>query len=363
MTKPLISIIIPVYKVDLGYFSQCLGSSIKQTYYNIEIIIVGDGCSQELIDMAQGYAKTDTRLIIEYQMNKGVSEARNRGVEIANGEWILFLDADDWLDIQACEKLYEIIKEETSATRTIDIIQFNSVRAFENKKIPFNYNLRGGYSCNTEEGWFNLVRRTIQPSNYFKGTTSGCTIFHIWDKLFNKEFLTNNHIHFEKSIHLSEDKLFYFDCLCERPTIFISGQLLHYYRENQSSVKHSFSAGLDSERVLFFHALSNKLQNICIENKKKKTLINDLHICFAAGAGEVIIRKYYHPNFNKNLRQRRLESKRYLNTPIVSSALRNIDLHEVNAKGILVILLLRLRLFELLAVLEHLSESTKERQQ
>ncbi|WP_180381364.1 glycosyltransferase family 2 protein [Campylobacter lanienae] len=116
-----VSIIIPVYNVE-KYISQCLDSAINQSLKDIEIIIVDDCGSDKSMDIAQEYAKNDSRIkIIKNSQNQGPFTSRNNAVLAANGEYLVFLDSDDFLDLRACEIAYNATKN-----RYYDIIKFNA---------------------------------------------------------------------------------------------------------------------------------------------------------------------------------------------------------------------------------------------
>lgn len=117
MKQPLISVIIPVYGVE-KYISQCLESVINQTYKNLEIIVVNDGTKDRSADIAKEYAAKDSRIKVYDFKNGGLSVARNRGLEIATGEYISYLDSDDWLDT----KMYEILLE-TAMKNEADMVK------------------------------------------------------------------------------------------------------------------------------------------------------------------------------------------------------------------------------------------------
>lgn len=94
--NPLISIIVPVYKVE-QYLDECVQSIRKQTYTNLEIILVDDGSPDRCPEMCDEYARLDSRIKVIHKPNGGLSSARNIGIESSHGEWIYFLDSDDWI--------------------------------------------------------------------------------------------------------------------------------------------------------------------------------------------------------------------------------------------------------------------------
>jgi glycosyltransferase involved in cell wall biosynthesis len=115
----LISIIIPVYKVE-KYLEQCMNSVFNQTYRNIEIILIDDGSPDRCGLMCDEYAVKDSRVKVVHKTNGGVSAARNKGLEEADGDWILFVDSDDWVESDVCE-----VALKTAMENNADIVMFD----------------------------------------------------------------------------------------------------------------------------------------------------------------------------------------------------------------------------------------------
>ena len=110
MSGPLVSIVVPVYNVE-SYIEECLQSVCSQTYENLEIICVDDVGNDRSMDVVRSFAVKDCRIkIIEHDKNKGLAEARNTGLEHVSGDYVFFLDSDDWLSIDAIEKFVRSAK-------------------------------------------------------------------------------------------------------------------------------------------------------------------------------------------------------------------------------------------------------------
>ena len=105
-----ISIIVPVYNTE-PYLEQCLDSIINQTLEDIEIICVNDGSTDNSLSILEEYASKDNRIRIINQENKGQGFARNNGLKNVNGEYVLFVDSDDWIELNTCEALYKKVNE------------------------------------------------------------------------------------------------------------------------------------------------------------------------------------------------------------------------------------------------------------
>lgn len=133
MDTPLISVIIPVYGVE-KYISQCLESVINQTYNNLEIIVINDGTKDRSADIAKEYATQDSRIKVYDFENGGLSVARNRGLEIAKGDYISYIDSDDWIDL----KLYEVLID-SALTNNADMVKYGVIETDEFKETRFSF--------------------------------------------------------------------------------------------------------------------------------------------------------------------------------------------------------------------------------
>ena len=125
---PKVSVIIPVYNVE-KYLSECLDSVVNQTLKDIEIICVNDGSPDGSAEILEEYAQKDNRIKVITQENRGVSEARNSGLKIASGEYIAFLDSDDYIDLKFFEQLYKRGIESNS-----DVVVCENIYRFSGNK-------------------------------------------------------------------------------------------------------------------------------------------------------------------------------------------------------------------------------------
>lgn len=115
MENELISVIVPVYNVS-RYIDRCMTSLLKQTYENIEIILVDDGSPDDCGFKCDQYARTDSRVYVIHKKNAGLGMARNSGLDIAKGKYVAFIDSDDYVDEQMFERLYDRLKHEKADT-------------------------------------------------------------------------------------------------------------------------------------------------------------------------------------------------------------------------------------------------------
>lgn len=209
---PKISIIIPVYNVE-KYLPKCLESVIKQTLTDIEIICVNDGSTDNSSNILSEYAKNDNRIKIINQNNMGVSEARNYGLKVAVGEFIAFLDSDDYLALDFCEKLYKRAIETDS-----DIVVCEYVYRFKNNKKKLFLKVdKNVITTNAKEKFECLY------------LPSFC---YVWNKIYKRESLKEN---FLKDIKW-EDVYFTCNVLYQSGKMSIASDTAYYYRDTDNSI-------------------------------------------------------------------------------------------------------------------------------
>lgn len=174
MNSPLISIIVPVYQVE-KYLEKCINSIISQTYKNLEIILVDDGSTDNCPAICDRFQTEDPRIKVIHQENGGLSHARNIGLEIATGDYIGFVDSDDWIE----PNMYEILMSALQETEAY-IAVCNRKLEYEDSQSPLTYVKsveRKMYSA--EEA----LRKLIIGDNIIHNT--------VWDKIYRKNIITN----------------------------------------------------------------------------------------------------------------------------------------------------------------------------
>lgn len=139
MTRPFISIIVPIFNTNLDRLSYCINSLLTQTLNNIEILLINDGSDNTVSQFLEDYSKSDSRLKYVYQLNSGVSAARNKGLALANGQYVMFVDADDWIDARCCEDVYnKAIKAD------LDIVFWTYMKHYPNHEEQYKLNIKNG---------------------------------------------------------------------------------------------------------------------------------------------------------------------------------------------------------------------------
>lgn len=240
--KELISIIIPVHNSS-KYLDSCLESITKQTYKNIEIICIENGSTDNSLEKLKKYKD---KIKIEILKESGLSKARNKGIELANGKYIAFLDSDDQLELTFIEELYNNLKENNS---DMSICNFKEIYEETNKIILRNYFPNNKIS---EE----QIKNNLDKFNYS-----------IWNKLYKKEIIEKNNITFPISLKY-EDIPFVLEYLTKCKTISKTNKYLYNYKIHKNSEQTTVD-----NRIYDIITIMNSCLNIT-----NKDLLEDFYI-------------------------------------------------------------------------------------
>ncbi len=245
----LISIVIPTYNLS-KHIETTILSLLNQTYKDIEIVIIDDNSSDDTTKIITPLEKENKNITyIKLSKNKGVSNARNVGLQKSSGKYILFLDADDWIESNYISiMLTEILKENSD-------IAIGSVKNEYNNFISSNmrYFYATTMSINAEYA-LKLLSRSIQNNFYITPM--------VGSKLFKKEFIVKNNLSFFGKNY--EDDIFTFISFTMNPKIVIVSNAIQHYRQNYNSLTHTFDISKIDDLITAFQ----EIKKILIEQKK-----------------------------------------------------------------------------------------------
>lgn len=267
---PKVTIIVPVYNVE-KYLNECLDSLICQTIDDFEVICVNDGSTDNSKDILNDYQNSYPFVkVINHENNKGLSAARNTGIMNATGEYILFIDSDDYILVETCEKLYKYAKETDS-----DVVFYN---------LTFLNDYENGFI------------RNEQIKNDYPGVYSGIGLFAMYQKekcpkvesvrqFLRRSFVTNNRLYFREGI-IHEDILYYFNVCIRANRAVDLNESLYIYRQRGNSInwsqkeKSAVSLMLCIQSMYAQWLLSDKFldeENIAVRNFIEQIYISYLY--------------------------------------------------------------------------------------
>lgn len=213
-----ISVIVPVYNAE-KYVKRCIDSILNQTYKNLEVVLVNDGSTDKSGYICDMYAKSDDRIKVVHQLNKGVCVARNTGIKESSGEYILFIDSDDWIEYNTLEILMNNVKFED-----IDILIYGYKMEFiqkDNKKTKI---------VTPEKKFYKTVLDYLDDFNIYR--TNGL-FGYCWNKIYKADIIRKNKVFFEEYA-FAEDLYFNFKILpyC-RDIKVINDSFYHYMHQSE----------------------------------------------------------------------------------------------------------------------------------
>ena len=213
MENSKISVIIPVYKVE-AYLPRCLDSVINQTYKNLEIILVDDGSPDKSGEICDKYAALDGRIKVIHKSNEGVAKARNDALDVATGEYIGFVDSDDWIEPDMYEFLMSVLSKHDAD------ISMCGETVYENGKAIYSDK--------------NNDIQVLDQTDAKKLTVKGGSMGLVWNKLYKKEIIEN--IRFSSEYGCSEDLMFAYQALGHTNKMVLVKQAKYNYFRREGSI-------------------------------------------------------------------------------------------------------------------------------
>ncbi|WP_302630656.1 glycosyltransferase family 2 protein [uncultured Clostridium sp.] len=245
-----VSVIIAAYNIE-KYIQRCIESVVNQSEREIEIIIVNDGSTDNTLNIINKVNELDDRIIVINKKNQGLIEARKTGLKYANGEFILFLDGDDWLENNCIEELYK-----TANDKKADVVLYNAYMVYDDRKEIFDTFIEKFIDDIKKNPVKNLLLLNISPT--------------IWSKFIKKSFLEENNIEFPQNISYAEDLAAVLNIFINKPKIVCNEKRFYNYYQRNDSISNKISSKvLEIDDAIQF--IKEKLveMNIYYENKEE----------------------------------------------------------------------------------------------
>ncbi len=274
MEKPLVTVIIPIYNGEI-FIKKCIDCLIEQSYTNIECVIVDDGSTDNTKKLVKNIVEEVKIINIRFisQSRQGVSVARNSGIDVAKGKYIIFIDADDTLDRDAIDHSVQLLED-----HNLDLLIFGyyfDIPQTNNKveQIPNCY--KNILIQNAEELRDKLV--DLYDANL---------MYNIWNKVFKREIISNNSIRFPIGKVYNEDRDFVRDYLRNAERIEVISDCYYHYYRNQSSTTGVYRSDLFDIRKEEYYRMKDFFSSIGLEDEKTEEYISRQHLDRVMGCVE-----------------------------------------------------------------------------
>lgn len=233
----MISVIVPVYNVE-DYLGICIESIIRQTYNDLEIILVDDGSTDSSSDICDLYSYKDERVHVIHKENGGNTSARKAGIQYCHGEYIAYVDADDWLDLEMFQQMLVM----GSGADVIIFAAYEEYGGFQKVK-----------SCSVEKGFYSGERlhdlyghMIMNGAFYVHGIPTN-----LWGKLFKRDIISKVQMSTSDNIIYGEDAACVYPCILNAESVYVSNFPMYHYRIRQGSVVHSRGIGIENFCLLY----------------------------------------------------------------------------------------------------------------
>lgn len=310
-----ISIIVPVFNTKEKYLRECLDSLINQTIKDkIEIIVLDDGSEKQCAYICDLYCKNNVNLKVIHQKNEGLGKTRNNGIKIAKGKWIMFVDSDDWVENNICEKLLEEDND------NVDIIisscnecftdEINEVIMFENKRKSWKT------AEEREKLELQIISRSVLQNKMYDAKY--LTI--AWARLYRRDYIMKNKLYDISKLRFKEDNIFNLYCFeYANKIVYKNNCNLYNYRQCKDSISHNKD---DKMIELYLEYLREELN--FIKNHAKSNKFYEAHYNITLQSFENIIGKYI-LNKKENFIDKKKQIEKLMQEKEFNEALNNVN--------------------------------------
>lgn len=312
-----ISIIVPVFNAE-NYISNCIESLLNQTYKDIEILLINDGSTDKSLQICEIYAKRDERIRLHSINNSGVSTARNLGISLSTGEYITFVDSDDWAESNMLEFAITKIKETKS-----DIVIWSCFKNYSNNELKISM-IPGGDKTFFEDKDI-LFLKSIHAMFGEKRVGDSVSTGSVWCKLYQRELIINNKIYFNPDLIRAQDTIFSIQAFQHANKISYFDEKLYHYRINNSST--TSGTRFIANSTVPFNALLKEFQLFLNKNHKYKD--ERFRSAFYARSVQVLKwhleHNYFHENYSHGLKNRRRDIIKLIQSEPYKEAISKVN--------------------------------------
>lgn len=285
-----VSVIVPIYNAE-KYLEDCVNSIIRQIHTNLQIILINDGSQDKSWEICQRLKEKDRRIVISSQKNQGVSVARNKGLEIANGKWIMFVDPDDFIDENIINKLLN------KSDKGRDIICCSCIGFKENNFKEVAHFFKGNQLF--ENNKKNDLYLQLLDSNYEQQGKAFTAIGVPWGKLYRRSFIEKYNLRFDSKLRRAQDNVFNMYAFNYARSVYYLDEPLYYYRLGH--VKKYNQKNLKNTKKIFLPVIKAKYEALNTLGLYNNKLIHIFYLNEAASIFMGIINGEISTNIKYNV--------------------------------------------------------------
>ena len=258
-----ISVIVPIYNVE-KYLANCLDSLLAQRHTELEVILVNDGSKDHSLEICHAYAEKDKRIVVIDKVNEGVSIARNTGLEVATGDYVAFIDPDDWVEPETYASMLSQLKKWESPICLCNFYKDTRKRS-QPKCFNFTSEVLEGEEVreqliNNMIGMPDLLPKYV----YVMGS--------VWRGLYSRSFLNYHNLRFVPKLTIMEDLVFMVQTLLKCDKVAIDQGIWYHYVQRATSTLHTYNGQLWEDQLLVYELLEQSLKEAKLEGDMRNRL-------------------------------------------------------------------------------------------
>lgn len=331
MNKGKVTVVVPIYNVE-SYLNRCVESIVNQTYKNLEILLIDDGSPDNCPQMCDEWAEKDSRIKVIHKQNEGLGMARNTGIDNAAGEYICFIDSDDYMNENLVQKSMSMITE-----NSCDFVVYGFCDVTENEQFLCSYIPSPSKQILTGKDVKKLFVKHTFASEYYNSEKWTLRLS-AWNCIYSMNVIKNNNFKFvsEREI-ISEDVYSLLTLYPHLKKVGIISDMLYYHRVNSQSITHKFR----KDRIEKLNYLYVKLVELCDDlnyDEETKCLMSNPYLNGIIGALKMIVDE-------KSLSEKEKKSlyNSTLNSGIFKKAVNKVDLKSEKFSRRILLTLFKLR--------------------
>lgn len=337
------SVIVPFYHVPDAYFRQCLDSILSQTYRYFELILISDGADESTLAISREYEKKDDRIRVVEQVNQGVSAARNHGIDVSVGEWIMFVDADDWIEQDTLEKFNLYVRQSGA-----DYIFGGFHKEFSNKHVDvFSKRYCKKKIFEGEKGQIELLRMTLASPMYGDSGMRATMYRSVCGGVFYSPLLKDNRIRFDQGIQQDEDFLFRVYVAGKSKLSLYVEEMVYHYRNYGDSASIRFREDAlgnmqKTAELLKKHLVAENLMDV---------LADDYNYRIIEIGNSLGVNYFFHCDNRRSMKEKKTIARDFFDSPFFKNAVPKDLFKKLPVKRKVQVLLLRFHLYSLYQLL------------
>lgn len=333
-----ISIVIPVYKVPESYFHACMESVLNQTLSDIEVVLVDDGSPDACGAICDAYAKKDGRVRVLHQENQGVSAARNKGMDAATGKWLMFVDADDWIELNTCEKAVEAAER-----LDVQVLRFGLFLEWEQHREEVRA-LLPSETVLVRENKKQIIKAMLNSQIPSPLLGPYCAVFRL------KE-LKDSGVCFPVGIPWGEDQIFQLHLAVTMERIAYFDACMYHYRQRNTSVTSKYR----DDFVIFQERYMELVEEVIYGHATMDDTLQQMFYIWRIGSMQrILYQHYFHPDAPLPYSRRIQACNVLMGKPANREAIEKIDTKELSLKYKVYVYCLRRRMYVPLVLLKRI---------